>query len=177
MIERIIISGFGGQGIMSLGQMLSYSGLDEGREVSWLPSYGPEMRGGTANCQVIISDEPIASPVISQADSVIIMNMPSLDKFEPMVKRGGRLFINSSLVLKKARRQDIEVYYIPANEIAARVGNPKTAGMAVLGAYLKAAGIVKAQSVLDSLARVLGGKKPAVMPANIEAMRLGADLV
>lgn len=177
MVEKIIISGFGGQGIMSLGQMLSYSGLDEGREVCWLPSYGPEMRGGTANCQVIISDEPIASPVISQADSAIVMNLPSLEKFEPMVKKGGKLFINSSLVTKRASRNDIQVYYIPANEIAAQIGNQKVSGMAVLGAYLKAAGIIKVQSVIESLAKVLGSKKADVLPANMQAMERGSNYV
>lgn len=174
MNERIIIAGFGGQGIMSLGQMIAHSGMAEGKEVSWLPSYGPEMRGGTANCHVIVSDDAIAAPIVSIADAVIAMNLPSLDKFEKNVKPGGNLFINSSLIEKKATRKDISVYYIKANEIANKIGNTKVAGMVILGAYLKISKVVKESTVLESLKKVLGEKKAKLIPINKEAMEQGA---
>jgi len=177
MTERIIIAGFGGQGVMSLGQMLAYSGMTEGREVSWLPSYGPEMRGGTANCQVIVSDEAIAAPIISAADTVIAMNLPSLDKFESAVKPGGNLFINASLIEKKAERGDINVYYIKANDIAVELGNSRVAGMVVLGAYLQATKVVKVETIIESLEKVLGKKKLDLIPVNKKALDRGAELV
>ena len=177
MTEKIIIAGFGGQGVMSLGQMLAYSGMNEDKEVSWLPSYGPEMRGGTANCQVIISDEEIAAPIISMADTVIAMNLPSLDKFEERVKKGGNLFINSSLIEKKATRDDINVYYIKANETAVEIGNSKVAGMVVMGSYLKITDIVKTETLIEALKKVLGEKKLDLIPANKEALKRGAEQV
>ena len=177
MTEKIIIAGFGGQGIMSLGQMLCYSGMKEGRSVSWLPSYGPEMRGGTANCHVIVSDEDVASPIVSQADAVIAMNLPSLDKFERSVKPGGRLFINSSLIEKKAVRNDIEVYYVPANEIALELGNSRVASMVILGAYLQKAKTVSPDSIIESLKKVLGKKKESLIPVNKKALESGEALV
>jgi len=175
MTEKIIIAGFGGQGVMSLGQMIAYSGMTEGREVSWLPSYGPEMRGGTANCQVIVSDEPIAAPIISEADTVIAMNLPSLDKFESRVKKGGNLFINSSLIERKANRDDIKVHYITANETAVELGNSKVAGMVVMGAYIKTTNVVKAETIIESLKKVLGEKKLGLIPINQKAMEEGAN--
>lgn len=177
MTERIIIAGFGGQGVMSLGQMLAYSGMTEGKEVSWLPSYGPEMRGGTANCQVIVSDEPIAAPIISTADTVIAMNLPSLDKFEKVVKKGGNLFINSSLIEKKAERDDINVFYINANDVAVELGNSRVAGMVVMGAYLQATKVVKEETIIKSLEKVLGNKKLDLIPINEKALDRGAELV
>ena len=177
MTQKIIIAGFGGQGIMSLGQMLCYSGMDEGSEVSWLPSYGPEMRGGTANCHVIVSKDSVASPIVSIADTVMAMNKPSLDKFEKRITKGGRLFINASLIDKKATRDDIEVYYIPANDIAVKLGNDRVAGMVMLGAFLKLSGIVHADSVIASLKKVLGEKKAHLIPVNKKALDAGAALV
>lgn len=176
MTEQIIIAGFGGQGVMSLGQMIAYAGMNEGREVSWLPSYGPEMRGGTANCQVVVSDEPVASPIVPVADALLALNRPSLDAFESRVRPGGRLFVNSSLIDRKASRDDIDVYYVPANELAARIGNARVAGMTVLGAYLAASRTVSAESVLESLKKVLGEKKAHLIPANRRAMEEGAAL-
>ena len=126
MEERIVIAWFGVQSFMALGQLLTYSGMIEDKKVSWLPSYGPEMRGGTANCNVIISDEAVGSPVVVEATSAIVMNRPSLDKFEESVVPGGKLFINSSLIDKKATRDDIDVYYVPANEIADKIGKAKS---------------------------------------------------
>src|SRR5699024_10889245 len=134
MEERVIMAGFGGQGVMAIGQLLTYGGMVENKNVSWLPSYGPEMRGGTANCGVIVSDEPVGSPVVVNSTSAIIMNKPSLDKFEDSIINGGKLFINSSLIEQKAKRDDIDIYYIPANEIADEIGNARVANMVMLGA-------------------------------------------
>ena len=177
MLWTNIFAGFGGQGVLLIGQLLAYAGMYEDKNVSWLPSYGPEMRGGTANCSVVVSDEPIASPVLSMADCVIAMNTPSLDKFESCVTPGGKLFINSSIIEKKAKRTDIDVYYVPCNEIADRLGNPKVANMAMLGAYLEATQAAKTESVLDALLYKLGEKKAHLIPLNREAIEAGAESI
>ena len=174
MLWTNIFAGFGGQGVLLIGQLLAYAGMYEGKNVSWLPSYGPEMRGGTANCSVVVSDEPVASPVINKCDCVIAMNRPSLDKFEQNVLPGGKLFINSSIIDKKATRTDIDVYYVPCNEIADKLNNPKVANMAMLGAYLEATKAVQTKSVLDALLYKLGEKKAALIPLNEEAIEAGA---
>lgn len=177
MQENILIAGFGGQGVMSMGQMLCYGGMLEGREVSWLPSYGPEMRGGSANCMVIVSDVAIGSPVFSHPGCLMAMNLPSLDKFEPLVAPGGRVLINSSLISRKALRDDVDVRYIPANDIANELGNSRVAGMVMLGAYIQLAGVVDKESVLEALKKVLGEKKAGLIPMNRQAMERGAALV
>lgn len=177
MLWTNIFAGFGGQGVLLIGQLLAYAGMNEGKNVSWLPSYGPEMRGGTANCTVVVSDEPIASPVISMADCIIAMNRPSLDKFEDHVQPGGKLFINSSIIDKKATRTDIDVYYVPCNEIADKLGNPKVANMAMLGAYLEVTHAAENQSVLDALLYKLGERKAHLIPLNRQAIELGAESV
>ena len=123
MSHEMILAGFGGQGVMLMGQILAYAGMLEEKQVSWFPAYGPEMRGGTANCAVIISDEPVGAPNVSEPGVVVVMNGPSLDKFEPMVKKGGVLIINSSLISREATRADIKVFKVPSNEIAAELGN------------------------------------------------------
>ncbi len=174
MVLTNIFAGFGGQGVLLIGQLIAYAGMYEDRNVSWLPSYGPEMRGGTANCSVVVSDDPIASPVLSMADCVIAMNTPSLEKFEANVNPGGKLFINSSIIEKKATRTDIDVYYVPCNEIAEQLGNPKVLNMAMLGAFLEATNVVKVDSVLDALLYKLGEKKAKLIPLNREAIELGA---
>jgi 2-oxoglutarate ferredoxin oxidoreductase subunit gamma len=178
MAEEIIIAGFGGQGVMSMGQLLAYAGMLEGKNVSWLPSYGPEMRGGTANCNVIISDDMVGSPIVTQASAVIALNRPSLDKFEEAVVPGGMLFINSTLIDRKAARDDIQVYYIPANEIADELGNSRVANSVVLGAYLaKVGNSVSPDSVIEALKKVLGPSKQDLIPLNEEALKRGAALV
>ena len=174
MVLTNIFAGFGGQGVLLIGKLVAYAGMDEGRNVSWLPSYGPEMRGGTANCSVVVSDDPIASPVLSMADCVIAMNTPSLEKFEANVNPGGKLFINSSIIEKKATRTDIDVYYVPCNEIADQLGNPKVLNMALLGAFLEATNVVKVDSVLDALLYKLGEKKAKLIPLNRQAIEMGA---
>ncbi|MGB9678781.1 MAG: 2-oxoacid:acceptor oxidoreductase family protein [Thermoanaerobacteraceae bacterium] len=177
MEERIIFAGFGGQGIMSMGMLLAYAGMIEGKNVSWLPSYGPEMRGGTANCNVTVSDGPVGSPIITEATTVVVMNRPSLDKYESYVVPGGKLFINSSLIDKKSERKDIEVYEIPANDIANELGNLKIANMIVLGALLETNPIVKSESVLEALLKVLGEGKKNLVPLNKKALERGAEIV
>jgi 2-oxoglutarate ferredoxin oxidoreductase subunit gamma len=177
MTENILIAGFGGQGIMSMGQMLCYGGMLEGSEVSWLPSYGPEMRGGSAYCMVIVSDKPVDSPVFSHAANMLAMNLPSLDKFEQSVVPGGRLLINSSIIERKATRTDINVYYIPANDIAAELGNSRVAGMVMLGAFLKLSGALSHESLLGALKKVLGERKADMIPINRAALERGAALV
>ena len=177
MDERIIIAGFGGQGVMAMGQMLTYSGMIEDKNVSWLPSYGPEMRGGTANCNVIISDDDVGSPVVTQGTAAIVLNKPSLDKFEDAVEAGGKLFINSSLIDRKTDRQDIDVYYIPANDIANELGNNRIANMVMLGAYLKATNTVSLDSIYEAFAQVFGESKSHLLAINKEAIEKGAAVV
>lgn len=176
--ERIICAGFGGQGVMLIGQLLTYAGMLENKEVSWLPSYGPEMRGGTANCSVMISERPIGSPVITDdATSAIIMNLPSLDKFEQDIQKDGIIIINSSLIEKKASRADLKAYYVPANEIANEIGNSKVANMVMLGAYLELTKSVSMESVMSALKKIFGESKSHLMPINETAMKRGAEAV
>lgn len=177
MIQEIIISGFGGQGVMSMGQLLTYAGMLEGKNVSWLPSYGPEMRGGTANCSVIISDKPVASPVVTEATTVIAMNLPSLEKFEDTLIKEGLLIINSSLIDKKAEREDVDKYYIPANEIADELGNARVANMILLGAYLAKTKVLKKESIIESLKVVLGPSKLNLIAINEEALKRGEEYI
>ena len=176
--ERVICAGFGGQGVMSMGQLLTYAGMLEGKEVSWLPSYGPEMRGGTANCAVTVSDKPVGSPVISgDATCAIVMNLPSLDKFETEVKPGGKILVNSSLIERKVERTDVDVYYIPANDIALELGNPKVANMIMLGAYLQIEPAVEVKSVLEAFKKVFGPSKEKFLKLNKEALEKGANSI
>ncbi|MBV1759306.1 MAG: 2-oxoacid:acceptor oxidoreductase family protein [Dethiosulfatibacter sp.] len=178
MIEKVIMAGFGGQGVMAIGKLLAYAGMLEDKQVSWLPSYGPEMRGGTANCDVIVSDKLIGSPVLTDdATAVIVMNLPSMDKFESHLAKDGKLIVNKSLISKKATRDDIGVYYIDANEIAAEIGNPKAANMVMLGAFLELTGIVDPDSVLKAFTKVFGEEKAKFIPLNAKAMEKGAEAV
>ena len=178
MENKVICAGFGGQGVMSMGQLLAYAGMIEDKYVSWLPSYGPEMRGGTANCGVTVSDEEIGSPIITNdADIAIVMNLPSLIKFEKDVKPGGKIFINSSLIEKKVERTDIEVYYIDANKIAADIGNIKAANLVMLGAVLKSTPIVDIESILEAFKKVFGPSKEKFIPQNRKALVKGGESI
>ena len=177
MTERIICAGFGGQGVLLMGQLLAYAGMREDKDVSWIPSYGPEMRGGTTNCSVIVSDGEIGSPVVVEADTVIVMNRPSLEKFEKSVAPGGKLFINSTLIDLKATRDDIEVYYVPVNEIADSLGNFRVANIVMLGAYLAKTGIVKPESIIETLREKFGEKKAHLIPLNEKALVEGENVV
>ena len=178
MENKVICAGFGGQGVMSMGQLLAYAGMIEDKHVSWLPSYGPEMRGGTANCGVTVSDEEIGSPIITNdADIAIVMNLPSLIKFEKDVKPGGKIFVNSSLIEKKVERTDIEVYYIDANKIAADIGNIKAANLVMLGAVLKSTPIVDIESILEAFKKVFGPSKEKFIPLNRDALIKGGESI
>ena len=172
---EIVIAGFGGQGLLFAGKVLAYAGLVEGRQLSWLPSYGPEMRGGTANCSVIVSDEPVASPLVDKADVIVAMNRPSLDKFEEHVKPGGVLVINSSIIDRKAVRDDITVVYCDANGIAEQVGNPKGANVAILGAVMAKANVTSLDSMMEAIRIELGEKKARFLEGNKKALQAGMD--
>lgn len=172
--ERIIIAGFGGQGIMTMGQLLAQAGLDEGRHVSWLPSYGPEMRGGTANCDVIIDDAEIASPVVhGDATSVIVMNAPSM-KFVSDLYPGGLALINTSLVDFAVEREDVRAFYVPANDLAIDAGSLVTTNMVMLGAFAEMTHCVDATTLVDALRRKLGDHKGHLLEMNRVAFDLGA---
>ena len=175
--HKIICAGFGGQGVMSMGRLVAYTGMLNGREVSWLPSYGPEMRGGTANCHVIVSDHPVGSPIIHRdATAVIAMNLPSMRKFEAELVPGGLLVINRSLIDATPDRDDVTVVPVRANEIATEVGNARAANMVMLGAYLGITGLFPLSAVGEALGKVFGPKKAQFLPVNEEALARGAAL-
>ncbi|HID15882.1 MAG TPA: 2-oxoacid:ferredoxin oxidoreductase subunit gamma [Candidatus Atribacteria bacterium] len=176
MHEEIVIAGFGGQGVMSMGRLLAYIGMIEGKNVSWFPSYGPEMRGGTANCTVIISSEPIGSPVTSSPTTAIVMNRPSLDKFEPLLKSGGYLFINSSLVDREPERKDIKIYKVPANEIAEEIGNSKVANMVVVGAYIGVTKTFPKEVAIEAMRSSLKKVGEEILDLNEKAIERGYEL-
>lgn len=177
MLEELIIAGFGGQGVMSMGQLLTYAGMIEDKHVAYIPSYGPEMRGGTANCLVTISDKEISSPIFSEPTSVIIMNQPSLEKFEPAVQPGGLLIVNSSLVSKKASRSDIRFIPVAGNEHAQKLGSDKVSNIVILGAYLELTKVVSIDSIIESLKKVLPERRHNLIPLNRQALELGAEVV
>jgi 2-oxoglutarate ferredoxin oxidoreductase subunit gamma len=175
MTTKVIMAGFGGQGVVLMGTLLSYSGMVEGKHTTFFPSYGAEMRGGTANCSVIVSDDDIASPVVNQPDCVIAMNIASLDKFESRVRPGGMVFVNSSLIERGVERQDVEEIRIPANELAENLGSPKAANMVMLGSVVKKTAAVKLDSVVKSLSKVLSERGMALLDVNKKALRQGFD--
>jgi len=171
-----IIAGFGGQGILLMGDLLAYAAMKEGKHVTYLPTYGVEMRGGTANCTVTISDKPIGSPVTASPHAAIVMNEASLEKFQPKVKRGGLLLVNTSFVAEeKIVRTDLDAVAIDANALAAKLGNSKMANMIVLGAFVERTRVVDLQTVKNSLTKVLPARSRELIPPNIEAMDLGAE--
>jgi len=174
----VIISGFGGQGVMMIGNLLAYAAMKEERHVTYLPIYGVEMRGGTANCTVVISSEEIGSPVVERPHAAIVMNLPSLIKYEPRILPKGLLLINSSLIdLKETFRKDIEFLPIPVNDIAIDNGNPKLANMVALGAFVEKTKLVQMTSLSESLEKVLDERYQSLIPSNIEAIQLGAKFV
>jgi 2-oxoglutarate ferredoxin oxidoreductase subunit gamma len=175
MQRDVIMAGFGGQGILLIGKMLAYAGMHEGKQVSWLPSYGPEMRGGTCNCTVVVSDKPVGSPVIRSPRAVLAMNLPSLEKFEADIRPGGLLLINSSLIDRGSERDDLTVIKVPANQVAADLGNPRGANMVALGAYLGATDAVSLDEVIEVIRETFAAR-PAVIDVNIEALRTGYAL-
>lgn len=177
MTEEIIIAGFGGQGVLTMGQILCYSGVIENKEVSWMPSYGPEMRGGTANCMVIISDTPISSPILTMFDTVIALNQPSLDKFEKAVKPGGLLIYEASTILKPPTRTDIDVVPIEAAIEATKLNNSKVMNMVILGSFLRKKPILQLDNVIEGLKKVLPERYHNLIPLNKQAMERGMELV
>lgn len=177
MKKEIIISGFGGQGVMSIGKNLVEAGMAEGFQVTWAPSYGPEMRGGTANCSVVLSDKAIGSPVFARSTELIALNEPSLVKFEAGVLPGGTVFVNSDVVTDKVSRPDLTAYYIPCSKIAEEVGNPKVANMVMLGAYVAATKILKPETIETMIQEMFTGPKAKFVPLNIEAFRRGMACV
>ncbi len=177
MKHEIIISGFGGQGVMAMGKMLAEAGMREGLSVNWLPSYGPEVRGGTANCSVMLSSERIVSPLVLEPTDLIVMNKPSLLRFEPQLVSGGTAFVNSSIIEIKTTRRDITTFYIPCLDIAQELGNAKAANMVMLGAYIAATKCLRQETVEEMLTHLFTGAKAGLVSLNREALRQGADII
>lgn len=173
-MERLIVAGFGGQGVLSLGQIIAYASMYENKNVTWLPSYGPEMRGGTANCSVVVDDNPIASPVIATPDTLIAMNKPSLDKFVDKVKSGGLVLVNSSLISEKVKREDVTVVYVDANAVAHKVGNDKASNLVVLGAYIKYSNLFPKEVMLSTIEKVFASK-PKFIESNKACFMAGYE--
>jgi len=174
--RQFLFSGFGGQGILFAGKFIAYKGLIEDKEVSWLPSYGPEMRGGTASCGVIISDEPVGSPIVNNPDVLVAMNLPSLDRFESKVAPGGFIFLDSSLIERKVERTDVTVFALPATQMASDNGFPTLANMIIVGKILKELGEYSDESLKAALAKVISAKHADMMEVNRKAIDLGANL-
>lgn len=177
MKKEIIISGFGGQGVLSMGKILAYSGLMEDKEVTWMPAYGPEQRGGTANVTVIVSDERISSPVLSKFDIAIVLNQPSLDKFESRVKPGGILIYEGNGIINPPTRTDIDIYRIDAMDKAAELKNTKVFNMIVLGGMLKVSTVVSENGVEKALFKTLPERHHKLIPLNMEAIKIGGDIM
>lgn len=177
MTEEMIIAGFGGQGVLSMGKILAYSGIMEDKEVTWFPSYGPEMRGGTANVTVIVSDTRISSPILHQFDSAIILNQQSMEKFEKSVKPGGTLLYDPNGVIHAPKRDDINIYKVEATVAAVEMGNPKVFNMIVFGSYLKVRPILSLDNVERGLEKSLPERYHNLIPINLEAIRKGQEIV
>ncbi len=177
MTEEAIFAGFGGQGVLSMGMMLAYAGMIENKEVCWMPSYGPEMRGGTANCITIISDSQISSPIISRFDTVLALNQPSVDKFEAKVKSGGSIIYDSSNILKPPTRKDINIYAIPGSDEALKLKNTKVLNMVMLGAFIAARRTVSPESIQKALYQVLPERHHKLVPLNVQAFEVGMSYI
>lgn len=173
--KKFLLSGFGGQGILFAGKFLAYKGLTENKQVSWLPSYGPEMRGGTASCSVIISDEPVGSPIVSNPDVLVAMNLPSLDKYEKSVLPGGMIFADSTLIERKVERDDVSVFYIPATKIGSENKTPTLANMIMMGKILKEIGEYSEENLRETLKKVIPAKHADMFDINLNAIKLGAE--
>jgi len=173
MQTEFLFAGFGGQGVMFAGQVLTYAAMDTGKEVTWIPSYGPEMRGGTANCTVIVADEEIGSPLVNNPQAIVVMNLPSLDKYESMVKPGGVLIVNSSMVDREVARTDITSVAIPCNEIAEEAGSKRLANIVATGALLQILPIVSPEDVEAAFTAHMPGRHKHLLPKNVEALKRG----
>ena len=170
---NMLIAGFGGQGVLFAGKFIAYKGLLEGRQLSWLPSYGPEMRGGTANCSVILSDTPVGSPIVSQPDVLIAMNLPSLDKYEDAAVSGAKIFVDSTLIDRKVKRTDVTAYYIPATKMAKDAGFPTLANMIMVGKVIKETGVVSYDGIKEALGKVVSAKHADLLDINLKAIESG----
>ena len=175
MTTQILIAGFGGQGVLFAGKFLAYKGLLEEKQVSWLPSYGPEMRGGTANCSVIISDDPIGSPIINDPAILVAMNLPSLDKFEDLIQKDGYAFIDSTLITRKVERNDVKTFYIPATQMAQDNGMKGLANMIMLGKVIRELGVMDMESIKKGLVKVIPERKKDMLEVNLKAVQMGYD--
>ena len=173
MTKQILIAGFGGQGILFSGKFLAYAGLIENKELSWLPSYGPEMRGGTANCSIIISDTKVGSPIVDHPDILIAMNAPSAEKYETEVNEGGDIYIDSSLIIRKVERKDVNAYYIPATALAVDNGLKGLANMIITGYMLKNSGVIDIADLEGALKKVVPARKPEMFDLNKQAIMIG----
>ena len=173
MTTQLLLAGFGGQGVLFAGKFLAYKGLLENRQVSWLPSYGPEMRGGTANCSVILSDEPVGSPIVSKPDVLIAMNLPSLDKYENDVVSGGTILVDSSLIERKVQRDDVRVFYVPATKMAKDIDAPTLANMILVGKFIKETGAVGYENLEDALKKVISARHQDLFGINLNAINSG----
>ena len=171
--NRILIAGFGGQGVLFAGKFLAYKGLCEGRQLSWLPSYGPEMRGGTANCSAILSDEPIGSPIITTPDTLIAMNLPSLDKYEPATVPGGQIYVDSTLIERRVQRDDVTAFYIPATQMASDSGLTTLANMIIVGKVIRESKVCAWEGIEDALKKVVSARHADLLGANLKALEMG----
>ena len=172
---NILFAGFGGQGILFAGKFVAYKGLLEGKHISWLPSYGPEMRGGTANCSVIVSEDPIGSPIVSKPDVLVAMNLPSLDKYENEVVPGGKIFVDSTLISRKVERTDVDVFYIPATQLANEQGISTLANMIITGKLLKEVEALGFDGIDAPLSKVVSARRANLLEVNKTALKLGYD--
>ena len=177
MQTEILIAGFGGQGVLFAGQILAYAAMDAGKEVTWMPSYGPEMRGGTANCTVVIADDQIGSPLVRNPRGVIAMNLPSLDKYEDLIIPHGTIIINSSLVNRTLIRDDLNSVSIPANDIAQTLGEKRMSNIVMLGALIASLPILNLKAIEQSIINHLPERHKSLLPSNLEALKLGAEFV
>ena len=176
MTFNILFAGFGGQGILFAGKFMANKGLLEGKQISWLPSYGPEMRGGTANCSVIISDTEIGSPIVSKPDVLIVMNLPSLDKYEDAVVPGGKIFVDSTLIERKVNRKDVDVFYLPATKMAVDMGAPTLANMIIVGKVIRETGAVSYEGLEDALKKIVSAKHADLLEINFNAIKTGYEM-
>ena len=175
MTHSYLIAGFGGQGLLFAGKFLAYKGLLENKEVSWLPSYGPEMRGGTASCSVIIGDEPVGSPIVEHPDALMVMNLPSLNRYEQAVQPGGTIFVDSTLVERKVERSDVKAVYVPATRLAVENDMTTLANMILTGKILEEMGEFDADGVQAALKKVVSAKHPEMFDLNLKALQIGRD--
>ena len=173
--HEIVIAGFGGQGLLFIGKVLAYAGLIEQRQLSWLPSYGPEMRGGTANCNVILSDDPVGSPIVQHPNVLIVMNTPSLDKYEKSVVPGGKIFVDSTLITRKVERDDVDVYYVPATQMAKEMELGNLANMILLGTVIRETQCIKDETIEEALKHVIPARKASLLGVNMKAIQTGKD--